>query len=181
MVRFIYFMVTKFLVQKEQLCRSWEHMAGSYLLNGALGLSGMIMCGSSKSAVNAILSASEGRLHQLENKTHKLFGVAYNGIMDMTLDYSYGNKGVILVMSIVLPCACLSEDVRQCLRDIQFRCVTCDMEEEGDVKFKACSECQIARYCSRRCQKMHWNSTLQRGRHKEVCPVIRKLLKLDFD
>jgi hypothetical protein len=32
MVRFIYFMVMKFLVQKEQLCRSWEHMAASYLI-----------------------------------------------------------------------------------------------------------------------------------------------------
>jgi hypothetical protein len=152
-------------------------------MNEALGLSGMIMCGSYKSAVNAMLSAShpEGRLHQLEDETHKLFGVAYNEIMDLTLSNMYGNKGVIIVISIVSLCACLSVDVRQSLRDIRFRYAYCGMEEERNVKFKACSSCQIARYCSRRCQKMHWNSTLQNGRHREVCPVIRKFLKLDFD
>jgi hypothetical protein len=129
MVRFIHFLVMKILVQKEQLCRSWEDLAASYLLNGALGLSGMVMCGSYQNAVNSMLSASERRLHQLEDETHKLFGVAYNEIMDMTLSSMYGTKGVILIMSIVPPCACLSEDVRQSLRDIRSR------QEEGNVKF----------------------------------------------
>jgi hypothetical protein len=182
MVRFIYFMVIKILVRKEQLCRSWENMARSYLLNGALGLSGMIMCGSNRAAVNAKISVIRpGVLDELEDETHQLFGLAYNEIMDMALNCSYGNKGVILIMDIVSPCACLSEEVRQSLRDIRFRCVACADQEEGNVKFKACSGCQIARYCSRRCQKMHWNSTLEMGRHKEVCLMIRKLLKLDFN
>jgi hypothetical protein len=183
MVRFIYFKVMKFLVQKEQISRSWEREAHIYLLNGALGLSGMIMCGSNRIAVKAIKYAIHPgeRLHELEAESHKLFGLAYNEIMDMTLNCSYGNKGVMLIMNIVSPCACLSEEVRQSLRDIRFRCVACADQEEGNVKFKACSGCQIARYCSRRCQKMHWNSTLEMGRHKEVCLMIRKLLKLDFD
>jgi hypothetical protein len=111
MVRFIYFMVMKFLVQKEQLCRSWDQMARAYLLNGALGLSGMMMCGSYGTAVNAKICAipggPRGRLHELEDETHKLFGVAYNEIMYMTLD----SMGIRRNSDHdVVTCACLSED-----------------------------------------------------------------------
>jgi hypothetical protein len=179
LIRFIYFMVMKFLVQKEQVTGNWELNARKYLLNGALGLSGMIMCGSWRAARNAL--HPEGRYDELMDETHKLFGVAYNEILEMTLNCTYGNKGVILVMDLVSPCACLKEDVRQCLRDIRFSCIFCRKEEDGNTKFKACGGCQIARYCSRSCQKMHWNSSLQDGRHKKICPVIRKLLKVDFD
>jgi hypothetical protein len=183
MVRFIYFMAMKFLVQKDQICPSWETMAEHYILTGALGLSGMIMCGSYDTAINAMATAyyPEGRLDELEDETHMLFGVAYNAIMNLTLNCTYGYKGLLLLMSLVSPCACLSEDVRQCLRDMQFRCVVCGKEEDGNVKVKACSGCQIARYCSRACQKVHWKSSLQDGCHKKVCPVIQKLLMLDFD
>jgi hypothetical protein len=183
MVRFIYFMAMKFLVQKDQITPSWETMAERYILTGALVLSGMIMFGSYETAITALLSVSDpdGGVDELEDETHKFFGVAYHEIMHLTLNSTYGNKGLFLVMSLVSPCACLSEDVRQCLRDVRFQCRVCGKQEEGSIKMKACSGCQIIRYCSRSCQKVHWNSSLEDGGHKKVCPVIRKLLKLDFD
>jgi hypothetical protein len=183
MVRFIYFMAMKFLVQKDQISSRWETMAERYILTGALTLSGMIMCGSYETAINALLATFDptGGIDELEDETHKLFGVAYHEIMKLTRNSSYGNKGLFLVMSLVSPCACLGEDARQSLRDIRFRCVVCGKQEEGNIKMKACSGCQIVRYCSRSCQKVHWNSSLEVGGHKKVCPVIRKLLKLDFD
>jgi hypothetical protein len=103
MVRFIYFMAMKFLVQKDQICPSWGTMAERYIMTGALGLSGTIMCGSYGTAINAMMTAShpDSRLDQFEDETHKLFGVAYHAIMDLTLNCTYGNKGLLLVMSLV--------------------------------------------------------------------------------
>merc|ERR1712008_181744 len=39
-------------------------------------------------------------------------------------------------------------------------CANCCATERSDdgIKFSRCQQCQVARYCSRDCQKMHWKS-----------------------
>jgi len=43
------------------------------------------------------------------------------------------------------------------------------VEVEGDKKFKCCSRCKKARYCSKTCQTFHW-----RAEHKKECKARGK-------
>ena len=49
-------------------------------------------------------------------------------------------------------------------------CANCRTSETGDrMRFSTCSQCKVARYCSRDCQKAHW-----KAQHKHQC--VRLLL-----
>merc|ERR1712113_462468 len=48
-------------------------------------------------------------------------------------------------------------------------CANCRSVEpaSGAIQFRLCSQCKVARYCSRECQKAHWKS-----QHKHQCLPI---------
>jgi hypothetical protein len=68
---------------------------------------------------------TQERLHGWRMKITS-FGVAYNELCYMTLDSMGIRRNSDHERCVT--CACLSEDVRQCLRDIRFSCVNCGME-----------------------------------------------------
>jgi hypothetical protein len=43
------------------------------------------------------------------------------------------------------------------------RCFVCRLQARPNLKLMTCAKCQIPRYCSRACQKMHWEA------HKRQC------------
>ena len=45
------------------------------------------------------------------------------------------------------------------------RCLNCGKREKYESEFKLCKQCEIGKYCSRKCQKMHW------VKHKQDCQV----------
>ena len=47
----------------------------------------------------------------------------------------------------------------------------CGKFEFWHVKFQACSECSIAKYCSKGCQKAHWR------KHSKFCKMSREALR----
>ena len=42
---------------------------------------------------------------------------------------------------------------------------------EYDVKFRVCSKCSIAKYCSKKCQVAHWR------KHSKVCKMFKQALR----
>lgn len=54
-------------------------------------------------------------------------------------------------------------------RTLNVKCWNCGMDEgEPDTKFKKCSRCKLAYYCSRGCQKSHWK------KHKPRCLPVKE-------
>ena len=49
----------------------------------------------------------------------------------------------------------------------------CKIRRKDTDKFWKCKKCRVVRYCSRKCQKIHWN----RYSHKTLCKQLRKLRK----
>ena len=58
-------------------------------------------------------------------------------------------------------------------------CMNCDKTQSGSVigplKFKVCSECRSATYCSKECHQAHWKV------HKPVCRSLKLLRPLNAD
>lgn len=46
----------------------------------------------------------------------------------------------------------------------QRRCANCYTTESGTVSLKSCARCGVCRYCSRKCQALHWKAG-----HKQNC------------
>eukprot|EP00985_Skeletonema_marinoi_P031073 scaffold35881_cov105-Skeletonema_marinoi.AAC.2 len=47
--------------------------------------------------------------------------------------------------------------------DTTSRCASCGIAEVDDIKLTKCTDCDLARYCSVKCQKNHWSQ------HEEAC------------
>ncbi|EJD39430.1 hypothetical protein AURDEDRAFT_146594 [Auricularia subglabra TFB-10046 SS5] len=56
-------------------------------------------------------------------------------------------------------------------------CSASSIRSEDGKALPACAGCKVMRYCSRNCQKRHWNlkGDGDRVAHKAVCPVLRRL------
>ncbi|EJD39436.1 hypothetical protein AURDEDRAFT_171436 [Auricularia subglabra TFB-10046 SS5] len=56
-------------------------------------------------------------------------------------------------------------------------CSASSIRNEDGKALPACAGCKIMRYCSRNCQKQHWNLKGDEDRvaHKVVCPILRRL------
>ena len=54
-------------------------------------------------------------------------------------------------------------------------CAYCGTEPPVGVKFKRCTGCKAASYCSRECQGVHWKE--KEVGHKKVCVRARKASK----
>jgi len=63
-------------------------------------------------------------------------------------------------------------DVQRRLRSLRNECGGCGIEFEGKER-KFCRGCRAYCYCSRECQKMHWNR--KEGGHREDCKGMLKL------
>jgi hypothetical protein len=48
-------------------------------------------------------------------------------------------------------------------------CNNCSTKETVSGEFNICSVCKLVRYCSRNCQKKHWDE------HKTLCTAIKNL------
>lgn len=49
-------------------------------------------------------------------------------------------------------------------------------EHELEKRLLVCSQCHMVRYCTKECQKAHWKSG--KTPHKDVCPLLKELLKV---
>ena len=65
----------------------------------------------------------------------------------------------------------LMENTDRCLRELRNSCGGCSIKLEGDRR-QYCRQCRTYCYCSRECQKLHWNRT---GGHRSECMAVRAL------
>lgn len=49
-------------------------------------------------------------------------------------------------------------------------CFHCGKEAAADAKLSKCARCQVASYCSRKCQVTHWKGGNDKVGHKYSCP-----------
>ena len=63
-------------------------------------------------------------------------------------------------------------DLHRGLRSLRDICGGCGAEFEGKER-KFCRACRAYCYCSRECQKMHWNR--KKGGHREDCKGASEL------
>lgn len=56
-------------------------------------------------------------------------------------------------------------------------CAQAELTEGGGVRpFQQCGGCRFVRYCGRECQRRDWNVGTAGTRHKDICPLLCKLL-----
>ena len=72
------------------------------------------------------------------------------------------------------------DEIRTELREIRDSCGGCGDALEGDTR-KYCRGCMAFCYCSRKCQKLHWNRSDADGGHRTECKEVqdqaRKILE----
>ncbi|EJD37137.1 hypothetical protein AURDEDRAFT_173771 [Auricularia subglabra TFB-10046 SS5] len=54
-------------------------------------------------------------------------------------------------------------------------CAVSELTEGAVRPFQQCGNCRFVRYCGRECQRRDWNAGAG-GRHKDICPILCKLL-----
>lgn len=56
-------------------------------------------------------------------------------------------------------------------------CRASSIQNADGKALPACAGCKLLRYCSRECQKKHWNLKGDEDRvaHKAVCPILKRL------
>lgn len=65
------------------------------------------------------------------------------------------------------------DDIGRKLRVFRDNCGECGADLEGDRR-QYCSQCRTYCYCSRECQKLHWNRTGEGG-HRDECMGVKLL------
>ena len=70
--------------------------------------------------------------------------------------------------SVEMTCSEQRDEIRSKLREIRDSCGGCGATLEGDSR-KYCGGCKAFCYCSRVCQKMHWNRADADGGHRTEC------------
>ncbi|EJD38230.1 hypothetical protein AURDEDRAFT_172735 [Auricularia subglabra TFB-10046 SS5] len=69
------------------------------------------------------------------------------------------------------------ESTVACLKRVR-ACVCCgisSLRKEDAKALSFCAGCKVALYCSRSCQKQHWQGNGDSTSHRAICPILRRI------